>query len=1261
VRVEEAGGANTVYVNSKPEAKTFAFDYVCGETTSQEAIFRNVGAPLTDTCFQGYNSTILAYGQTGSGKTHTLFGASSASSLDEESNKQRGLVPRVLENIFARIQSSASGEGSYAIKASFFEVYNEQVFDLLHASGGGNALLVREDKQRGVFVEDVIEETMTSPEDCKRVLSTGYKNRHVASTAMNRDSSRSHAIFLLKMEVTTGGGSSEEVQKTRYASFSLVDLAGSERQKDTKAEGERLREATKINQSLSTLGSVIRGLAEQKDSGAKHIRYRDSVLTFLLRDSLGGNSKTVLIAAISPSSDSMNETMTTLAFAQRAKTIRNHVQQNVTTSGTIEALQREISALRAKLLLASGETIDSGRLSLTSARRTSFGQNSAIAVASGSPLFRASSSLSMSDEVATSTNIVRIKAIVDDQHFLLSESLNRSKAIDEARLRTEIKNRGLELRLQQAEKAALTQNMKLKMREGEIKKLRGATGGGDEEDKLKVEVDCVREEMQRELLKYRLANEELERRLRVPEPQTGLSIWSDDKECKFQHELNERIVEVEEKQSQVGRQFTMLSNGTFEDELGFSLEEAKSLQARCIDSTKRAEDAEVKNSEIRICLVKTQAKLSELQAQAQESKKEEEKKSTEAADRISELQVTIAALEREVAARSSLAESMKKSGDDLKEDFQQALQVAREDFNRAMKDNAVLLRSLRELELQLVEKSSSLEVLGSQLATSKADFEQFCIQAKAKEDSMSATNALMRDSLSLSLVEKEELSKRLASLTQLAQTVEEDLHNAEEELRRSQGEAMQASSDRDAARFERDCAREEGEGHFTQLQTMLVEKEETQATIDALEAKLEEAIVLVASSTSRNEELSSLLQASASEKNAELLESMRLHDRDTAEIEKLLASLEEGQNALLNSTNEKATLQNDLQMTRAFLLELQGSVQELTHEVKIKTQTIEGLSSLKDELLLELADLKESHANGKQAVCELELKLEQTGAELAEMNVEIIKVVKERDDSKSKFDEIRKAIQSQSSLLSTSSSSSSLEQGSEDEEVSSALDSIHAKYRLALQAAEERKQQIEAEKVEIRLELLAALENSEELTRTKSTLVSKEGELKEAIRLYSSAKEEVQQMESRLSQVEHELSTSRLLAAEVESLRGSSERLKKKAKQMESDREADRLLLQETEQELFGLKDKLTQATEQLTTLEATNNELKAENLSLCGHKNSKQKIAMTMTLKKGTLVLLEKQLGKCADKDHKYFSLLLPYTHKNTSLSTFFSIHRLH
>jgi len=285
----------------------------------------------------------------------------------EGTDEDAGLVQRALKSIFDKIASPASdaaalggGGGESArttTKASFFEIYNERVYDLLSPNesiatdADDKGLSVREDSAKGVYVEGLYEWEVANTSEAMDALRCGTANRSVAATNMNRVSSRSHAVFVLtvRTEVVSENG----VSKVRHSKFTLVDLAGSERQKTTATDGDRLKEASMINSSLLVLGKVINSLVDRERGKPKHVQFRDSKLTFLLRDSFGGNSKTCLVATVSPSVTSLSETISTLSFAQRAKMITNTAVLNENTCGSVTALQAEIARLRSELELAS--------------------------------------------------------------------------------------------------------------------------------------------------------------------------------------------------------------------------------------------------------------------------------------------------------------------------------------------------------------------------------------------------------------------------------------------------------------------------------------------------------------------------------------------------------------------------------------------------------------------------------------------------------------------------------------------------------------------------------------------------------------------------------------------------------------------------------------------------------------------------------------------------------------------------------------------
>jgi kinesin family protein 15 len=484
--------------------QTISFDYVADEAASQEEIYLELGEPLVQNCIDGYNASILCYGQTGSGKSYTMFGnssffaqpsgnstnpavptpkatgqatpkvggngsnsssnnnnpnsssSSSADNWDPFQDRERGLVPRILEALWQPSSGSGGATSNHIIlgtpsyeagdtsplaspsedrarrfslrptpelavtlaglavggspsegmrrqsvsvaiarklkcRCSFYEIYQEKVFDLLdldttHSSAG---LAVREDTLLGVYVAGLTECEVSSQEEARAIMLRGYANRRVAETAMNRESSRSHAIFQLLLEFSECRMDGAIV--TKAAKMCMVDLAGSERQRDTLATNARLKEAAAINKSLSTLGRVINSLVEAAGGKtATYIPFRDSKLTFLLRDALGGNSKviymymhtshlsnihdinityahkysymlmfscvslsqTTLVATVSPSIESLGDSLSTLKFVNRAKRICTAAVSSERPVESVLELQREIAKLKAMLVHA---------------------------------------------------------------------------------------------------------------------------------------------------------------------------------------------------------------------------------------------------------------------------------------------------------------------------------------------------------------------------------------------------------------------------------------------------------------------------------------------------------------------------------------------------------------------------------------------------------------------------------------------------------------------------------------------------------------------------------------------------------------------------------------------------------------------------------------------------------------------------------------------------------------------------------------------
>ncbi|OMJ95391.1 hypothetical protein SteCoe_1146 [Stentor coeruleus] len=319
----------------KPEGDStpylsFTFDRIFLPQDSQKQIYEEIGKPIIDSVFEGFNGTVLAYGQTSSGKTHTMIGPNINDTI------HKGLIPRMIKTLFEQIKE-ADPTLEFAVKVAYCEIYLEKIRDLLYA--GKVNLKIAEDKSRGIYIKDLSDVYVTSENEVFSLLSLGNSHREVGATNMNEESSRSHAIFMITLSQTSTADLSIKTGK-----LYLVDLAGSEKLAKSLAEGKRLDETKNINKSLSALGNVICALTNTKST---HIPYRDSKLTRVLSESLGGNSKTSLIITCSLAASNEAETISTLRFGTRAKAVNNKPIVN-----------KELSIAELKLLLAqANETI----------------------------------------------------------------------------------------------------------------------------------------------------------------------------------------------------------------------------------------------------------------------------------------------------------------------------------------------------------------------------------------------------------------------------------------------------------------------------------------------------------------------------------------------------------------------------------------------------------------------------------------------------------------------------------------------------------------------------------------------------------------------------------------------------------------------------------------------------------------------------------------------------------------------------------------
>jgi len=356
----------------------FTFDTVLPPQVKQQEMYQTCAKSVVLSTVEGYNGTVLAYGQTGSGKTHTMQGTVQTSRSGE-----RGIIPRAVDDIFSYIRNNGGASGGfenlskkYLVRVSYLQIYNEQISDLLKPDRSN--LAIREEKKRGLFVEGLSEWVVRSPGEAMSLVHEGAARRATGATRINELSSRSHAIFIITTESCElsqepvspakaspmgGRGYAAKPKKVQVGKLNLVDLAGSERVNVTGAAGKRLEECKMINQSLSALGKVISCLTGPSGP-QKHIPYRDSKLTRILQDSLGGNCKTTMIATVSPLPSSYAESLSTLKFAHRAKYIRNdaYVNEDLDQKALLQKYEAELKKLRSELSQKSKGLVDRRKL-----------------------------------------------------------------------------------------------------------------------------------------------------------------------------------------------------------------------------------------------------------------------------------------------------------------------------------------------------------------------------------------------------------------------------------------------------------------------------------------------------------------------------------------------------------------------------------------------------------------------------------------------------------------------------------------------------------------------------------------------------------------------------------------------------------------------------------------------------------------------------------------------------------------------------------
>uniref|UniRef100_A0AAV1UHT5 Kinesin motor domain-containing protein n=1 Tax=Peronospora matthiolae TaxID=2874970 RepID=A0AAV1UHT5_9STRA len=715
-------------------AKTFTFDRVFGEDASQNDVFKVIGAPITQACLDGYNGTIFAYGQTGSGKTFTMQGAedviinADATTRTSQELSLRGLVPRVFDYLFDNVVATDKrAHVQHTFACSFLEIYNERVYDLLDRGSAKDAagLQLRENGRKGVHVEGLIESEVTNSKEAAELMTIGTQNRRVGQTSMNRESSRSHSVFILQLQ-------SREVSpqgtKIRTSRFNLVDLAGSERQRSTDAVGERLKEAGNINKSLSALGNVILRLSEQSVGKHRHVHYRDSKLTFLLKDSLGGNSKTFVIATISPAEESAFETLSTLKFAQRAKMIQNSAIVNEDSVGSSVTLQDEIQRLRRQLQQAHQQI----------ARGV---PQSRLLVEKGS----ASAEVALSGDTATASSqlLGLCDPAVDARFRELEESFART-AENNGKLQRLCEHLQLRNENFQVLSTKLKQNVaQLKM----MLRLRGIGGTGVDENKPSADA-----------IEWRMKYEEMEQRMAVLQDELQRCEVKDagdmGKASSEVENMNIMILALTKQLAFVLRdkhdlQDRLLHSKAHNDESmeGFSSQEAVDFSVRLDEALKQqANEHQIKLdsvSSVNACL---EEKAAEASLQLLQMKEFERAWSIRVHDLERQLADSGAALRFAEQARSVTVKELveeKARTEKMEAQFERACEGMQFESETALADAATTNRSLERskelLEHQLTAITTGLEQREHQIEKAESECAQLKVELMQLKESHQRT------------------------------------------------------------------------------------------------------------------------------------------------------------------------------------------------------------------------------------------------------------------------------------------------------------------------------------------------------------------------------------------------------------------------------------------------------------------------------------------------------------------------------------------
>jgi kinesin family protein 15 len=809
---------------------------------------------------------------------------------------RRGLIPRTFEYLFSRIQEEerkGSGAITYYCKCAYVEIYNECIYDLL--DGGGTVCTLREDaKKGGVYVEGCRDEIVNNPQDAFLVFERGSRNRHVAETAMNRESSRSHCVFTLFIQSKKLDG---EVLDVRESRFNLVDLAGSERQQFSNTTGVRLKEAGNINKSLLALSNVINALVDLANGKPRHVHYRDSKLTFLLRDSLGGNAKTIIVAAVSPSALCQAETLSTLRFAQRAKQIRNKAVVNKDIQGNLLELQAEVRRLRNEILL--------------------------LKASSGSGL--------IGGEPPMAIDVISDTREGGDAYFMLTVALER-----QAELLSELGRQQKHLDSQQEllrrkDQQINSEKMVAKFRDSTIKALNSKLSSNG--------VDDILEVFEAERAQHHATIAELKRMLEHHPEITRLTIESDA--------LKERLASLDDHMRDVSRHEEIVGkHRKYEEKLAERLLQCERELAKHVGRTERAERTErvecVEGAE----RVESQCRvgsLDEIPIQQLSVTDGKHNEMEELEKRYQQLLDEHRALKEELdAGKESLVGKRKRKGNSI-----ESLNTSKE-----------LIDGLNNQITNLQEKNDSLKKTITELRQIvKSEYENAAVQLRTKDERI-AECELQISNLSNRLEEicvdresleatRDDLMAEIGQLQSALESSDADCRQTQEHLKQAQVE-LSSNCER-LARMEVEradlCDRLSHYANFGSSKAITRQFEEYQSQVSELNGRVQELEISLKNLQIQKDALSAehaeLLASPVKEQLAIAEGTIVTLNQEMEGIQEELLKLRRENDKLIQHTNVKQKLQYHLQIkeeNNMFREEIRALREEL---VRLEKRNIE--------------------------------------------------------------------------------------------------------------------------------------------------------------------------------------------------------------------------------------------------------------------------------------------------------------------------------